>query len=683
MALFGKRGHTPRVKTALVTVGALGVFQALAMVGAQTASAVAPGGCTYNPATQTVTIQQESGDSTVLGVVNMTPTGASNEIQITSDTGTGGAQDCGSATVSNTVSVVMLGSGVTASDEYFEVDNADTGGSFGSIAFSIDMGNNATGAVSPAINGDTFAWDGTTGADTVKVTNTTFEANAGKGTLVGVEFQQYFTSGGADTFDGTGVTVPLLVESGAGSDDIIAGNGNDNCLTFSNFTGDCSGYYWTQDGLNDVIHGGSSRADGQDEYYGDTSFLAGSFATLDLSSRTAANWLSNDAAYDSGEGTCPGATPGCEGDYIDSSIQELVAGSGNDTLVADQADTWLDPGAGDDVIDAATNTGVIVDNTSWTSTPTPALTIDPALGTQTGNGNDTLKNKGADGFGFLGGDGDDTFVYPTPSVALFSSFCGAGGTDLVDASAQTTGRNLNLTSTQFDGALNCGSPVPGSGDTTENVKGGSGDDNLTGNTLANRLDGGDGNDIVFGSPNVALLNDSGDKLIGGLGNDSFFGGGGPDSVSFKGSPAGETIDVSLGFAEGGEGEDAFVDVIEKITGSQFKDNIKTGPTGAGSGLNFYVKALKGADTVTGSNGNDSLSGGAGNDNLQGSGGNDTLSGADGNDRLYGGQGVDTGNGGKGKDRCSKIEIKNSCGTFQHPKAKPGLARYAKVPGKLA
>ena len=679
MALFGKRGHTPRVKTALVTVGALGVFQALAMVGAQTASAVAPGGCTYNPATQTVTIQQESGDSTVLGVVNMTPTGSSNEIQITSDTGTGGAQDCGSATVTNTTSVVMLGSGVTASDEYFEVDNDDTGGSFGSIAFSIDMGNNATGAVTPFVNGDTFAWDGTTGADTVKLTNTTFEANAGKGTLVGVEFQQYFTGDGADKLDATGVSVPLLVESGPGSDDIIAGNANDNCLTVSNFTGDCSGYYWTQAGANDVIHGGSSRADGQDEYYGGGG--VGDFATLDLSTRTAANWLSNDSAYDSGEGTCPGATPGCEGDYIDTTINEIVAVSGNDTLVADVADTWLDPGAGDDVIDAGTNTGVIVDNTSWTSTPTPALTIDPALNTQTGNGNDTLKNKGADGFGFLGGDGDDTFVYPTPSVSLFTSFCGAGGTDLVDASAQTTGRNLDLTSGQFDGAENCGSPVPGSGDTTENVKGGSGDDTLVGNTLANRLDGGDGNDTVWGSP-ALTLNDSGDKLIGGLGNDSFFGGTGPDTVNFKGAPSGETIDVSLGFADGGDGEDSFIDVIEKITGSNFKDNIKTGPTGAGSGLNFYVKALKGADTVTGSNGNDTINGGAGNDNLQGSGGNDTLTGEKGNDRLYGGGGVDTGNGGKGKDRCKGVEIKNSCGSFSHPKAKPGLSRYAKVQGKL-
>jgi len=280
---------------------------------------------------------------------------------------------------------------------------------------------------------------------------------------------------------------------------------------------------------------------------------------------------------------------------------------------------------------------------------------------------------------FVGGEGGDKFVID--DLTSFSAFCGAGGTDVVDATATTTGVGLDLTSGTFDGSLLCGSPVPGSGDTTENVLGGTGDDTLVGNSLANKLDGGDGNDVVFGSP-IGTLNDGADKLIGGLGNDSFFGGTGPDSVSFKNSPGGETIDVSLGFASGGENDDTFLDVIERITGSKHKDNIKTGPTGAGSGLNFYVKALAGNDTVIGSNGNDTLSGGAGNDNLQGSGGNDTLGGGKGNDRLYGGQGVDTGNGGPGKDRCNKVEIKNSCGSFAHPK-RPGLAQYAKVPGKLA
>ena len=449
MALFGKRGHTSRVKTALVTAGALGVFQAAAMVGAQSASAVLAGGCTYNPATQTVTVQQQTNDVTVLGVVNESAIAgrSANEIEIVFDTA-GGAQDCGSATTTNTTSVVLLGSGVNATNEAFAVANSDLlgigyleGGSFGAIAFSVDMGNNAA-PVPP--NGDTFAWIGTTGADTVKVTDTTFEANGGKGTIIGTEFLEFDLGAGSDTLDAAGIAgTAISVSAGTGNDTVTTGNGNDNPTAFApgrSFNALGGGYYSGGSTTADQFNTGASRADGQDVYVGD----AVGFDIVNASSRTATNYMRNDGLPDSGEGTCPGSTPGCEGDNIATTIDELVSGSGNDHLVAGAADTWLDGGPGDDNYDAAGLTGVIVDNTSYTSTPTPALKIDPAAGTQTGNGNDTLTNKGADGFGFLGGDGDDTFIYPTPSVTLFTSFCGAGGTDLVDASAQTSGRNLSL-----------------------------------------------------------------------------------------------------------------------------------------------------------------------------------------------------------------------------------------------
>lgn len=695
MALFGNSGRTRhRVLAAAVTVGTLGMFQALSVIGAQSASAVLAGGCTYNPATQTVTIQQQSGDSTGIGVVNMTADlGAANEIQIIFDAA-GGPQDCGSATVSNTKSIVLLGSGVTATQEFFAVDNGSylnslglvpfnylgaghpyvSGGSFGSIAFSIDMGNNPAGVG----NGDGFAWFGTAGADNVKVTDTTFSANGGTGTLVGTETQEYNLLAGNDVFDGSGVSgLPLSVDGGAGNDTITAGNGNDNGTAFpagDTWSGNGGGYFAGASTTYDQINGGTSRADGQDLYVGDYTG-GGGFTVLNESGRTAANWLSNDSAPDSGEGTCPGATPGCEGDTIWGNISELVSGSGNDHLVDAVGGTWLDGGPGDDNLDANSMVGTIVDNTSYTSTPTPGLKIDPAAGTQTGNGNDTLTHPGAGGFGFVGGEGDDTFVYPTPSVQPFTSFCGAGGTDTVDASAQTSGRVINLVSPQFDGSLNCGTPVPGSGDTTENVIGGSGDDTITGNSLNNNLNGGDGNNTIVGG-------DGNDQMTAGAGNDKFTGGLGVDQVSYKNAPSGVTIDESLGFATGGGGSDSFLDYIETIIGSKHNDNIKTGPTGAGSGLNFWVKALGGNDTVTGSNGNDTLAGGAGNDTLKGSGGDDQLNGAGGNDQLWGGGGVDNGNGGKGKDTCHGVEIRNSCGKPGHPK-RPGLHTYAQVPGKLA
>ncbi len=94
MALFGKSGRTgKRVLSAVVTVGMLGAFQALAFAGATSASAVTLGACTYNPATQTVTIQQNAFDDTTVGVVDESATAgrSANEIEITFDAVDGAA----------------------------------------------------------------------------------------------------------------------------------------------------------------------------------------------------------------------------------------------------------------------------------------------------------------------------------------------------------------------------------------------------------------------------------------------------------------------------------------------------------------------------------------------------------------------------------------------------------------
>jgi hypothetical protein len=125
-------------RAAFVAAISLGVFQSLTMVGALPASAVLPGDCTYNPSNDTVTVQMELNEDATIGVVDATPVGAADEIQITA--GASGAQDCGSAQVSNTVLVVVLGSGATVGAETFTVDN-DEDGSFGVIGFSVDMGN--------------------------------------------------------------------------------------------------------------------------------------------------------------------------------------------------------------------------------------------------------------------------------------------------------------------------------------------------------------------------------------------------------------------------------------------------------------------------------------------------------------------------------------------------------------
>ncbi len=693
MTLFGKSGRTRhRVLAAVVTAGTVGALQALAMVPA---GAVLVGGCTYNPATQTVTIQQQIADTTILAVVNATGTGgAANEIQITFDTGTG-PQDCGSAVTSNTTSVVLLGSGVNATDERFMVNNTGTGGSFGAIAFSIDMGNNAA---APPAGGDVFAWVGTTGTDTVTVTNTTFDANGGKGTLVGTEYQEYWLGAGNDTLDAGGVTgVPLGVWgdatcsstaltcsiAAAGNDKVTTGMGNDNptafpaVFSFGAGSGSPGGGYYMHDAPNyDWIIGGSSRADGQDSF---NDFTPG-FTVLDYGSRTATNYMINNGAATSGEGTCPGAPPACEGDAIGTGILEMVTGSGVDKIVAASAGTWMDGGAGNDTFDGGNLADVVIDN-SW-SAPDADITIDLQNNKQTGYGDDVIVNKGAT-MHVTGGAGDDTFIYPTPSVYVFGSFCGFDGNDTVDASAQTGPRTINLNAASpngFDGEGNCGASVPGSDDSTEDVLGGSDDDTITGNSLANKLWGNDGDDMVLGSPATGTpILDAGDFLAGGAGNDGYFGGLGADTASFKDCECaddGVTVDVSLGFAEG-EGDDSFLDYIEKVEGSKKKDSIKTGPTGTGPAVNTWIKGFGGGDVITGSAGNDQLAGGGGADKIIGEGGSDTMLGAGGNDKLYGGGGTDVGDGGKGKNKCKGVEIRTNCKKMKkHHKASSAVDAIA-------
>ena len=131
-----------------------------------------------------------------------------------------------------------------------------------------------------------------------------------------------------------------------------------------------------------------------------------------------------------------------------------------------------------------------------------------------------------------------------------------------------------------------------------------------GDTLANAIDGGAGNDT----------------LAGGAGADSLTGGSGTDTADYSASLA--AVSVSLVAAVNGVGGDAAGDVysgIENLIGSAQEDTL-TGEAGA--------------NTLDGGSGNDLINGAAGNDNLLGNAGADTLIGGAGADTLSGGAGTD-------------------------------------------
>lgn len=162
---------------------------------------------------------------------------------------------------------------------------------------------------------------------------------------------------------------------------------------------------------------------------------------------------------------------------------------------------------------------------------------------------------------------------------------------------------------------------------------------------ANYLDGGTGNDLIFGGLMAdAMFGGPGDdKLDGRTGADYFNGGAGTDTADYSerhapliislGSAAlkndgafgeeGDDIDISVENVLGGHGDDV-------IYGSSVANNIV-----GGEGVD-KIYGYGGNDTLAGGDGNDSLYGGADADNLKGDAGNDKLFGEAGNDLLYGG-----------------------------------------------
>lgn len=145
----------------------------------------------------------------------------------------------------------------------------------------------------------------------------------------------------------------------------------------------------------------------------------------------------------------------------------------------------------------------------------------------------------------------------------------------------------------------------------ENANGGSGNDKIQGNTVANLLKGNNGNDSLYGlSGNDTLQGRIGDDtLIGGSGYDYLDGGEGSDTIDFSDSSVAIYVRLDLSQASGGTANgDRFVNV-ENIFG--------------GWGADVLYGDAK-ANILNGHFGDDVLYGGAGGDMLYGGEGSDTL-----------------------------------------------------------
>jgi Ca2+-binding RTX toxin-like protein len=231
-----------------------------------------------------------------------------------------------------------------------------------------------------------------------------------------------------------------------------------------------------------------------------------------------------------------------------------------------------------------------------------------------GAGNDTLLGGGGDDEAY-GGLGNDNFIGGSgPGDDYYD---GEQGSDAVTFFSATQTVTVNLTTGTATGA-EIGSDTLVN---IENVYGGSGNDSLTGDDLANTLFGSAGNDTLIG-------NGGNDFLDGAAGNDTMQGGTGNDTYVVD-----SASDVVTELA--GQGTDLVRTSVNFNLGANVENLTQLGSANLNSSGNTL------ANVMTGNSGNNALSGGDGNDTISGGGGNDFLNGGLGNDTLTGGAGNDS------------------------------------------
>ncbi|MGS2872637.1 peroxidase family protein [Enterobacter huaxiensis] len=201
----------------------------------------------------------------------------------------------------------------------------------------------------------------------------------------------------------------------------------------------------------------------------------------------------------------------------------LLGEGGNDTLLGQAGDDTLNGGAGNDSLDGGRG-------------------LDTLLGEA---GNDRLDG-GEDADNMAGGVGDDTYI--VDNVGDVVTEAANAGTDIVQTSLATYTMTENVEVLTFTGAGN----FTGTGNSLANtITGGTGNDRLFGMGGNDQLRGGIGNDTLDGG-------DGNDNLEGANGNDALVGGAGDDVLS-----GGVGIDVLTGGAgndtlDSGTGDDRFV-----------------------------------------------------------------------------------------------------------------------------
>jgi hypothetical protein len=254
----------------------------------------------------------------------------------------------------------------------------------------------------------------------------------------------------------------------------------------------------------------------------------------------------------------PGANDGeaAEHDSLDNTIENVIGGSGNDYIDASRAtcNHMLQGMDGNDTLIGGGGSSI---NTLYGGKGNDLLIGGPnADSLYGGDGNDTLQ--GGLGNDVIDGGNLNCFVATTSPVVYSTPLCTSGtaasgsiGVNVIDYSDRSNPVVVNL------GALTGGGTQVGEGgspvehdivtaSSIASIRGGSGDDTLTGDTNPNMIWGGLGDDLIVGGGGMdTLLGEGGDDTITSTAACQMYGGAGVNTIVSQ--ALGTYIDNSDGF----------------------------------------------------------------------------------------------------------------------------------------
>ncbi|TAU46949.1 hypothetical protein ELI44_02275 [Rhizobium ruizarguesonis] len=384
---------------------------------------------------------------------------------------------------------------------------------------------------------------------------------------------------------GTGNSLDNMITSGTGNDTLSGGAGNDTLdggRGADSLTGGTGNDIYVVYDVGDTIIENADEGIDTVQTYLTGYTLSANVENLAYHGPWAFGFVGTGNNLDNvitGGGATDTLSGGAGNDTLDgwTGADTLIGGTGNDTYVIDNADDRVTEAAngGIDTVRttlAAYTLGSDVENLTYSGTAAFTGTGNSLANTIKGAaGADTLDGKaGADIL--IGGAGNDIYIVDDLSDVVTEGL--NEGTDLIKAlsSYALTANVENLTFI------------------------GTGDFSGTGNSLANAITGGAGNDLLDGGA-------GNDTLSGGAGNDIYVVDSASDVINEQVSAGTDEIRTAL----------AAYSIAALVNVENLTYSGSASFTGTGNAL---------ANTITGGAGNDTLNGGTGADGLIGGAGDD-------------------------------------------------------------